>query len=315
MELFLSTFNMTVPIFIVVFVGYVLKRFNMVPESLAGPLNTLAFNVLYPCLCIKQLQTTNMSMEYLWMGLYAIITFLISIPILCRIVPKFIPERAKAGVVVQGSFRSNSILFAMSLMISVCGEENAGPIMVMVAVATLLFNSMAVIVLSHFSETGAGADVSPVKTIVKIFKNPLIVGTLVGIILRVLPIEIPNFIMTPINNLATSGTPVAMLAIGLSFDFKSISKNLKAIGIATMNKLVIMPLVWTVVGYLIGFRSYILFAIFIEHACPGASAGVPMADAMGCDGKLAGEILLVQTLCASVTIFIGVYIIRFLGII
>lgn len=306
---------MTVPIFIVVFIGYGLKRFNMVPASLAGPLNTLAFNVLYPCLCIKQLQTTDFSIEYLWMGVYVIATFLVSILVLCWIVPKFIPRRGQAGVVVQGSFRSNSILFAMSLMISICGEENAGPIMVMVAIATLLFNSMAVIILSHFSETGASADTSFVKTLVKIFKNPLIVGTIIGILIRVMSIEIPAFIMTPINNLATSSTPIAMLAIGLSFDFKSISKNIKAISIATINKLIVMPLVWTVVGYLIGFRSYVLVAIFLEHACPGASAGVPMADAMGCDGKLAGEMLLVQTLCASVTIFIGVYLIRLFGII
>lgn len=306
---------MTVPIFIVVFVGYALKRFNMVPESLAGPLNTLAFNVLFPCLCVKQLQTTDMNMEYLWMGIYAVITFLISVPILCAIVPKFVPQRGQAGVVIQGAFRSNSILFAMSLMISVCGEENSGPILVMVAVATLLFNSIAVIVLSRFSETGAQSSLSPLKTAIQILKNPLIVGTLVGIVLRILPIDMPKVIMTPINNLATSATPIAMLAIGLRFDFKSIAKNIKAIGIATLSKLVIMPLVWTVVGYLIGFRSYVLCAIFLEHACPSATGGVPMAEAMGCDSKLAGEIIIVQTICASVTIFIGVYLIRLFGII
>lgn len=315
MSLLLSTFNMVVPLFVVVFVGYFLHRTNVVSESLAAPLNSLCFKLLIPCLCVKSMQSVSLDLTYLWMAVYMTATFLIAIPILCWIVPKFVPVRGQAGVVVQGAFRSNSVLFALPLMTNVCGEENIGPMVVNVALAAVLFNAAAVVVLARFSETGASGKIDPLKMLRQILTNPIIVGTAVGLIVRFLPFSLPQVILKPVFDLGTCATPMAMLAIGLRFSFASVSGDRRAIAISTAIKLVLMPLVWTVVGYLLGFRSYVLCAIFMEHACASATGGVPMADAMGCDGKLAGEIILIQTALSCLTIFCGVYLLRLFAII
>jgi hypothetical protein len=315
MALLLSTFNMVVPLFVVVLVGYLLRLYHVVPEDLAAPLNNLCFKILIPCLCVKSMQSVTLDISYLWMAVYMAATFLISIPILCRIVPKWIPVSGQAGSVVQGAFRSNSVLFAMPLMISICGEEHVGPMIVNVALAAVLFNATAVVVLAHFSETGAGRNLRLSAMLRQIVTNPIILGTAVGLIVRFLPFSLPQVILTPVFDLGSCATPMAMLAIGLRFSFKSVSSNRKAIAISTLVKLIVMPLVWTTVGYLLGFRSYVLCAIFLEHACASATGSVPMADAMGCDGALAGEIILIQTALSCITIFCGVYLLRLLAII
>ncbi len=315
MQLFFSTFNMVVPLFVVVFVGYFLRETNIVSEKLAGPLNSLCFKLLIPCTCIKSMQSVTLDITYLWMAVYMTATFLISIFILCKLVPKFVPVRGQAGVVVQGAFRSNSVLFALPLMISVCGEENVGPILVNVALAAVLFNAAAVVVLSRFSETGASGKINPLSMLRQVITNPIIVGTAIGLVIRFLPFSLPNVILKPVFDLGACATPMAMIAIGLQFSFQSLSSNRRAIAISTVTKLIVMPLVWTVVGYWIGFRSYVLCAIFIEHACASATGSVPMAAAMGCDDKLAGEIILVQTAFSCFTIFCGVYLLRLFAII
>ncbi len=313
LSIFTTTFNQVVPLFAVVFFGYALKRFGVIPESMAEPLNGLCFKVLFPFSCINSMLKTDMDVTYLWLVLYMLATFLISVAVFCVLVPKAIPEPRQAGVVVQGAFRSNSLLFALGLMTNIAGPDNLGPIMVLIALANLLFNTLAVVVLSHFS--GDRENRPPAAAQFRdVITNPLIVGTVLGIILRLMPFTLPQVVLKPVSDLAGSALPMAMLAIGLRLSFRSVRKNIRPIALSTFLKLVFMPLVWTAVAVALGFGGLILTAIFIEHSCPSATGGVAMADAMGCDGTLAGEICLVQTVLSCFTIFIGVFVMRMLGL-
>jgi len=313
--IFVSTFNNVVPLFAVVFVGYALKRFGILPEHLAGPMNALCFRILFPCLCIRSMQTITFRIEYLWLLVYMTATFLISIPILCRLVPLAVPRRGQAGVVIQAAYRSNSVSFAMPLIFNIMGEENSGPMLVIVAMAAVLFNSTAVVVLNRFSETNAEASLTLRGMSREVATNPIIVGTVIGIAIQLLPFEMPALILKPVLDLGACATPMAMLAIGLRFRFQSLAANRRPILLASAVKLAVMPLVWTAVGFLLGFRHAVLCAIFLEHACPSATGSVPMAEAMGCDGELAGELVLAQTAASCVTIFCGVCILRLLALI
>jgi len=313
LQIFVSTFNNVVPLFAVVLVGYALKRFSIVPAELSGPLNSLCFKLLIPCSCVYSMYNTSLDITYLWLTLYMTATFLVSIVLFCIFVPKLVPDPRQAGVVVQGGYRSNSVLFAYALMTNICGADHTGPILVLVALANLLFNSSAVIVLSLFSGKREGRP-SFGALCREILLNPIIVGTFIGFLMRFLPFGVPTVILKPISDLGSCAMPMAMLAIGLRLSFRSLQSNRKAIAISTALKLVVMPLVWTAVGFVLGFRLYLLAAIFIEHSCPSSTGGVAMADAMGCDGQLAGEICLTQTVLSCFTIFIGVFLMRLLGL-
>ncbi len=313
LSIFTTTFNQVVPLFAVVFFGYALKRFRILPESLAEPLNGLCFKVLFPFSCISSMLRTELNLSYLWLALYMVATFLISVALFCKTVPKVIRDPRQAGVVVQGGFRSNSILFALGLMTNIVGPDQLGPILVLITIANLLFNTLAVIVLSHFSgRTDARPSLS--SQLRRIATNPIIIGTVIGILLRLMPFTLPQVVLKPISDLAGSAMPMAMLAIGLRLSFHSVRRNIRPIALATFLKLVFMPFVWTAVAVVLGFRGLILTSIFIEHSCPSSTGGVSMADAMGCDGTLAGEICLVQTVLSCITIFIGVFVMRLLGL-
>jgi len=80
-------------------------------------------------------------------------------------------------------------------------------------------------------------------------------------------------------------------------------------------KLVVIPAAATFAAYAFGFTGNDLGIIFILFACPTAIASFIMAEAMGVNSRLAGNILLLTTLASIVTITIGFFILKQNGLI
>jgi len=314
-EIFVATFNNIVPLFVIVFVGYVLQKRRVAPESLSGSLNSLTFRLLIPCMCVRSMQSIVFNLDYLRLLVYMILSFLISIPLLCVITSKIVARRSQVGVVVQGAFRSNTSSFALPLLISIFGEENDGPMIVMIAMAAVLFNGMSVAVLSRYSDANVSGKLSIPHLAHEMIRNPIILGTLLGLAMRALPFPMPTVLMKPIGDLGSCTAPMTMLAIGLRFRLQRLADNRRPILLCGFLKLIAMPLVWTAGGALLGFRGPILCTAFLMHSCPAASGCVPTAQEMGCDGELAGDLILTQTAASFFTLFGGVYLLRLLALI
>ena len=313
-EIIATSFQNVAPLFCVVFVGYALRRLHVLTEGDAVPLNTLCFRLLLPCLCIRSMQTVTFDAAYLRLVLYILAAYAVTIPLLWLIVPRLIRDRGQAGVVIQAAFRSNDVLLGIPLMENICGTARMAPMMIAVAEVLLLYNFTAVVVLAHFSERqDAQADFGNVCR--KVIRNPIIIGTLIGLALRLSPVTLPVLIEKPLGSLASCASTVAMIAIGLRFRFAALSGSRRAIGLGVSVKLLLGPLVWVTLAALLGFRGDLLCAIFLVFACPTATASVALADAMGCDGDLAGELVLVSTAGSLLTIFCGVVLLRALALI
>ncbi len=313
-EIIATSFQNVAPLFCVVFVGYALRRLHVLTEADAVPLNTLCFRLLLPCLCIRSMQTVAFDVSYLRLVLYILAAYAVTIPLLCLFVPRVIRDGRQAGVVIQGAYRSNDVLLGLPLMENIRGAAHMAPMMIAVTEVLLLYNFTAVAVLAHFSERqGARADFAAILK--KVLRNPIIVGTLLGLALRLSPFSLPVLIEKPLGSLASCASTVAMIAIGLRFRFAALSGNQRAIWLGVSVKLLFGPLVWVTAAALLGFRGDLLCASFLVFACPTATASVALADAMGCDGDLAGELVLVSTALSLLTIFCGVVLLRALALI
>ena len=85
--------------------------------------------------------------------------------------------------------------------------------------------------------------------------------------------------------------------------------------VATLIKLILIPGVFTYIAICLGFRGVDLAVMFLLFASPAAVSSFVMAKAMSANSKLAGNIVLMTTLGASVTITLGVYILKSLGVV
>ena len=126
-------------------------------------------------------------------------------------------------------------------------------------------------------------------------------------------IRLPELLIGPLETLGEAATPLALVVLGGMLSVRSISEHRYYLLAAALARLVFVPLVTVVTGILLGFRGNDLVAVLAAFASPTAVASTPMAQAMGGDGKLAGEIVAVTSVGCILTIFLWVFVLSGLG--
>jgi len=173
------------------------------------------------------------------------------------------------------------------------------------------FNIMAVISL----ETFRGKKPSIRKMVRGVLTNPLIIASVIGIAFYFLNIKLPTAVEKTVTDLGRVATPLALVALGGEFKFHKVKGNLKQLIISVFGKLVISPLAIVAAGIALGFRDEMLVPILLMSGAPAAVSSYTMAQQMGGDGELAGEIVVFTTGLSILTIFLWVFVLKQLGFI
>jgi len=167
-------------------------------------------------------------------------------------------------------------------------------------------------VLEYFRGTG---KVKLKPLLLGILKNPLMQGCIVGLLFFALQIRLPSFIATPVSSLAGVASTVALLVLGAELRFNDLRANKGVISGVLMIRLLVLPLVMLTIGWLVGLRSVELFLVLMIFGTPIATASYPIAQNMGADGKLAGQLVFVSTVASLGTIFLFIYALSRLALI
>ena len=123
-----------------------------------------------------------------------------------------------------------------------------------------------------------------------------------------------GFIETLVTSLAGVATTLALVVLGANLKFDELKKNSRTIIAVLATRLILLPLIMVPLGYLIGLRGVELFLILMIYGTPVATASYPMAQNMGGDGQLAGQLVFVSTVVSLVTIFLFIFTMSQLGL-
>ena len=311
MSSFFIALNAVIPFAIYISFGYLVKRIGVVEESMFTKLNTLVFKCFFPIVMFTNLYNTELGEVFdRKMMVISIISFLILVGMLLLIVPRFVKEDSRRGVVIQALFRSNTVLFALPLAVSVCGDEAAAAASVIVAVIIPLYNVAAVIILERFR--GGKADIR--KLLRSVITNPLIEGALVGFLFLLLKIRLPEVIEQPIKAFSSMTTPLALFSLGGTLHASGFRKNFRPLTVTCAVKMILLPAVAMLVILVSGLRGASGFIYLILFAAPAAVSSYTMADNMGGDGELAGQIVVLSTFVSVFTLFCWIYLYSRMGL-
>lgn len=313
------------PIILTVAIGYILKRLGIIPESLTKPLNKLVFRVLLPCLLFVNIYNISdfSTVRYGYI-IYAVaatvIVFLLSL-FLSRFATD---ERRRRGVLTQCAFRSNYALIGIPLATSLGVEGGAAIATLLSAVAIPLFNVLAVIALSVFGEGGEKTSVR--KVLLGIVKNPLIQGVFAGLTvigIRALfvlwgvsfRLSDVTVVFDVLDFLSRCATPIALLVLGAQFKFSAIGGMRREIIIGTLARSLIVPMAALAVAYFFFKFTGAEFAAFVAmFATPVAVSSVPMAQEMGSDPELGGQLVIWTTIGCGVSLFLFIFALKLLHV-
>lgn len=312
-ELFLSSFNSVSYFFLIVLVGMVLRRALHVEHKQIKIINDVFFYVMLPCILFRSIITCDLRDLATNPLLYlcGALNYVIAALLLVLIVPRFIKDRRKIGGFITPTFRGNCILVGLPVCMELFGEANSAPIVIMLMVVAPVMNILAMTTLAPYSSTKTKLTAGDIVLIV--LKNPAIVGILVGLTFSLLQLELPDLCMKVVNQFSDCSTPIAMLVLGMGFELKSLSSDKKLVFIAVFLKNIFFPVLFTIPAVLLGFRGPELGAIALFQAMPSAVNSSIVAESMGCDGHLAGEITLVSTALSLITLVAAIMSLSGLG--
>lgn len=312
MENLLLSFNVILPLFLCMALGYFLRRIRMLEPVSLKCLNKLCFKVFLPIYLFNNVYTTDISAAFdgklITIAALGIIGLFI---VLMVLIPRLEKENPRRGVMVQGIFRSNFALFGLPVAISLCGEELVGPTALLVGLMVPIFNVQAVIALESFR----GGKPSLKKIIRGIVTNPLIIASMSGVVLNLLNVPIPTTVQKSLTDLGRVATPLSLVALGGEFMFSSVRDYFRQLMIVLGGKLVIGPAIMIAIGALLGLRNETLIPIMIMFGAPTAVSSFPMAQQMEGDSDLAASIVVFTSIFAILTIFLWIFALKQMALI
>ena len=310
-NLYLS-FEVVFPLMIYMLVGYIAARAKLWDEHNATVVNRVAFTMFLPVLLFENIRAVNLDLGVDYgLLLFAIISILITIGVLFLLIPRIEKDNRRRGVMVQGIFRSNFIIFGMVMTKTILGPAEQGYSAFMMAILIPLFNVLAIIILELFN--GKKPDWSDIFR--NLITNPFIVASTFGLIVLFARIPIHPLIETVTGTLGRAATPLALAAMGGCFRFEGAKSCMKQLIISIGGKLLIMPALWlTIAALAFGFRGEAFVCLLTLYAAPVAVSSYSMAHQMGGDGVLASQIVVYSSVLSIFTIFWITFITKSLGL-
>lgn len=308
MDLGLS-FAVVAPICIYILLGIFGKKMKWIGEKGINETNKLLYYLFFPTIIFVNFYFASSEEVFDWnLILFLLGMFALLFIVLVITVPLFIKERPVQGSVIQGIFRGNQILYAIPVLTTIYGEGNIGVAAAAITVIVPFINILVVVIL----EAKRGGKTNFEKLLIGILKNPIIIGALLGVFVKVLDIKLPTVVEDVIVQMSKVITPIALVLLGAGLLFGKIKKDKVILLFVCIVKLIIVPLVFVGAGYLAGFREINLATIFILSAVPTAVSSYVLAKEMESDGELAGEIIAFTSVFSIFTIFL--WMLLFTGI-
>lgn len=312
MQNLIVSFNAIAPLFVLIVIGFFIRRRGFVRDEALPQMNNLAFTIFLPALLFNNLYSTDVRSAFspkllVYAVFSALAVYVLAVVCVCA----FEKDSKSRGAMIQAIYRSNFVLLGLPVVQALFAGQDLGVTSVVVAVIVPIFNVLAVITLEVFR----GGHVQWKKVLIGIVKNPLIIGSCLGFACMALGITLPVFLHSSIKSLAAAATPLALVVLGASIHLDMIADNKRNLVICVLGRLVVSPLIFATGGVLLGFRGIELATLLAMLAAPTAVSSFTMAQQMDSNGELAAEAVVMTSGFSCITMFLWIFVFKQMGLI
>ncbi|MBE7025735.1 MAG: AEC family transporter [Ruminococcaceae bacterium] len=303
--------NGTVPIFLLVGLGILLRKWKIADDVFGEKATTVVFRLVLPVMIFHDIATSDIGKTFdgriLLFAVISVIIMFIAAFLAAKAVTK---DNRRRAAFSQGAFRTNYAILGLPLTKALFGEAAGANATVILAVSMVLLNIGSVVYLEAFLNREGGIK----STLRGIAKNPIILAAVLGTAAYLCKLQLPTVLDKTVGYISDMCVPLSLITIGVSMKYANLKETLPlAIG-ASLIKTVVTPLLFLVPALLLGFRGNDLGTLFVFWASPSAVAGYAMTRDMGGDYDMYGNIILFSTLLSFLFVFFGVFILKNLGI-
>ncbi len=342
MENLVFSLDATAPIFALMVLGYLFRKLGLIDEKAAGWMNKFVFKIALPVLVFKDLASQDFAGT--WNGKFVLVCFIVtsvSIAVIALFSKVVVKDRGKRGEFIQSSYRSSAALLGIAFIHNIYGDaaSGMGPLMILGSVP--LYNIFAVIVLMLTADdrdkkkstenelakssmagkekaagkTTQGQSALLKKTLYGIVTNPIILGIAIGFLWSLIRIPQPKIFQTIVTDIAGLATPLGLMSMGATFEFRKAIGDIKPALVAALIKLLALPAIFLPIAVVLGFAGEQIVAILVMLGSATTVSCYIMAKSMGHEGTLSSSVIMLTTFGCSFSLTLWLFVLRSLGVI
>ena len=304
--------NATLPIFLLIILGKVLKTTKIINDEFTKTADRYVFRIALPALLFSDLTENNVGSAF--DGKYVLFCFsvtIFSIAVLWGLTEKFMKNEEQKGAFIQGSYRSSAAILGLAFINNMYDSVGMAPLMIIRCVP--LYNIFAVIILTLKGDNG-GKKPNMKETFINVMKNPILLSILIALPFALLNLHFPSFVNKAIGSVANTATPLALISIGASFEGKKALKKMKPTLLASFIKLILLAGLFLPLAVFFGYRNQELMALLVMLGSPTTVSSYIMAKNTGNDGILTSSIIVLTTLLSSLTLTLWIFVLKSFGV-
>lgn len=301
-----SIFDNILPIFFIMVASSIMKKKWLTSEEFWRNLEKLLYYILLPVTIFNSIAYTDFSkiqLKTLVLGL--ILSSSIVIFFLMWYQRKFQMQKEQFLSLLQGSFRYNNYMF-LAVCSSIYGDEG---FVISAAISGYMVIFCNTISISSFSIYLKEKAQNNFKLHFKrLLTNPLIIASIIGLIFNKIDMDFDFGLKKLLHILAESSLGMGIILVGgrLKMDFDA--ENLRQIAFATVNKLIILPMITFIILEILDVGG-ILKAIGVIYSCiPCATGTYILVKEMKGDVDLMASIITSGTIISIIPLSILTYI-------
>jgi len=297
--------------------GYLSSLLKILPEESINTFTRYAFFIAMPCELlidfakIPVAEVFNLS----YIGAFSLGSTITGSIIFFISRYKFKTNLAESALNIMGSSQVNTAYFAIPLFILVF--RNATPAIPIMVFQILILTSVVLGLLEHHRRKKDSVQqwhhifLNTTKTL---FKTPIIVAAIVGIIFSFYHIEIPTITHKFLHLIGDTAAPIALFSLGQSLFFDLIKvrkKDFAEISLLVITKIIILPILAFVIGkYLFHLDPKWLAALVIMAGMPAPKNMFIFAVQYRLNTKKASAVVAITTLLSFITLNVIIILFR-----
>ena len=307
MQNLIIAFTAVAPTFIMMALGYGVRRSGRLDEKTIAAVNRINYYLFLPMLVVKNLYKENLDFQgALPLVLFCVAGVLAEYIFSYYFVHVMDPSPKRHAVLMQCFYRSNLIIIG-------------------VPVAEVLFDDISLLalvfafvvseynLLSSWSYEQDKGEADKKKLFLTVVKSPLVLGTVAGVLINLLPFSLPYFLSSTVETMGTIGSGMALFLLGASFSFSGAKRDRRLVLVSSAVRLVIMPLIFVTASVLLGYRAQAVCAVLITFGSSIPTTTFTMSKVFDSDWELAGELVVFSSLIACGTLFLWIFALKSLG--
>lgn len=315
MDNLIFSLNVTLPIFLTIVIGYILKQLHMFSDEFVRVCNKFNFKVTLPALLFLDLYHADF--YEVWDTKYVLFCFfttLVCIAAILGLSLLFCRDKTIIGEFVQASYRGSAAVLGLAFIQNIYGQASIAPLMIIGSVP--LYNITAVLLLSFTGSKQHHFDTKSFLSSLKdVVTNPIILGILLGLLTSLLRIPLPGIMTKTCNNLAVLATPLALIGLGAGFESRATLNHLRPVLLASFIRLFVQCAIFLPLAVYLGFRAEHMVSLLIMLGAPTTPSSYIMAKNMGHEGTLTSGAVVVTTLLSSISLTFWLFLMRSMGVI